>query len=57
MRTKDLHLYQLGMSQLCYYYTNPHNYKVFTLKYILHSMLLIYRIYIDSEARNTNNYY
>jgi len=24
MRTKDLHLYLLVMSQVCYYYINPH---------------------------------
>ena len=24
VRTKDLHLYILDMSQLCYYYINPH---------------------------------
>ena len=24
VRTKDLHLYLLDMSQLCYYYINPH---------------------------------
>ena len=23
VRTKDLHLYLLGMNQLCYYYINP----------------------------------
>ena len=26
VRTKDLHLYLLDMSQLCYYYINPHIY-------------------------------
>ena len=25
MRTKELHSYLLDMSQLCYYYTNPHS--------------------------------
>lgn len=34
MRTKDLHLYILGMSQLCYYYTNPHKKDIFD-KYVI----------------------
>ena len=32
MRTKDLHLYLLDMSQLCYYYINPHMYFFFKKK-------------------------
>ena len=32
VRTKDLHLYLLDMSQLCYYYINPH---IYILLYII----------------------
>jgi hypothetical protein len=36
MRTKELHSYLLDMSQLCYYYTNPHSFFVFTTLYALY---------------------
>ena len=34
MRTKDLHPYHLIMSQICYYYTNPHKIINFVIKII-----------------------
>ena len=51
MRTKDLHLYILDMSQLCYYYINPQLIILIIYKiYLYNNINQLYKLNIASEG-------
>ena len=51
MRTKELHSYLLGMSQLCYYYTNPHSFL------FLFFFLLVFSMKLRHEEKKYSTLY